>query len=94
MNAKRIVGIVAIVIGVVLFLFGLHAKNRVLEVRQSINQSSGMFPNNPVNKGINSALEHKIGEYDGPILMSLIGGGILMVAGIAMVVFCNKKRRR
>ena len=94
MNPKRIGGLAAIIIGVVLILFGLHAKNRVLEIRASINKTSGFFSDNPVNKEIDKALEHKIGEYDGPILMSLVGGGILIIAGIAIMVFCNKKHRR
>ena len=87
-KTKKIVGIVVIVIGLVIFLLGLYAKSRVSEARSTAKKTTGMFGNNPVN----SAIENKIGSYDSPVFWTIVGGIIIMVIG-AGTVFCNCRKK-
>lgn len=91
MKAKKTVGIVLIVIGVIIFLLGLYAKGRVSEAKENVQKSTGMFSNNPVNKQIGGALEKKIGAYDAPILWTMIGGIVVVVIGAGVLVCCRRR---
>lgn len=91
MSSKRIGGLVAIVIGVAIILLALYAKNRVRDVKANINKGSGLFSDNPVDRGISEALKKKVGEYDAPILWSFIGGFVLVIAGTTVMICCRKK---
>jgi hypothetical protein len=91
-KTKKIVGIVVIVIGLVIFLLGLYAKSRVSEARSNAKSTSGMFGDNPVNKQISGAIENKIGSYDSPVFWTIVGGIIVMVIGASTVFCCRKKR--
>lgn len=90
-KTKKIVGIVVIIIGLIIFLLGLYAKSRVNEARSNVQKSSGMFGDNPVNKQINNAIESKIGSYDSPVFWTIIGGVIIMVIGAGTVYSCRKR---
>ena len=91
MNSKKIGGVVAIVVGVVIILLAFYAKSRVAHAKETIGKSSGMFGDNPINRGISGALEGKVGEYDAPIMWSLIGGFVLVIAGTAFLI-CYRRR--
>ena len=86
-KTKKIVGIVVIVIGLIIFLLGLYAKSRVSEARSNANKTTGMFGNNPVN----SAIEKKIGSYDSPVFWTIVGGIIVMVIGAGTVYSCRRR---
>jgi hypothetical protein len=92
MKAKTIGASVLIAVGAIVLLTAIYAKSRVSEAKQNISKGSGMFHDNPVNKQIGSALEKKISSYDAPIMLAMVGGGILVVVGIGTLFFGNKKR--
>lgn len=91
MKAKKTLGIVLIVVGVIIFLLGMYAKGRVSEAKQNVQKSSGLFSDNPVNKQIGGALEKKISSYDAPIMWTMIGGIVIAVVGAGTLICCRKK---
>ncbi len=91
MKVRKILSMVLVLVGVVLFGFAMYAKNRVMEVKKSIHSSSGLIPDNAVNKEIGKVLEKKISSYDMPILWGMIGGIVFVVIGVGTFA-CGKKR--
>lgn len=92
MKAKKIIGISAIAIGVIIFALGIYARSRVSEARENVKRSSGMFSNNPVNKEIGGAIERQISAYDTPVMLLMIGG--VVIAGIGIATLMRSRRRR
>ncbi|MBS0605212.1 MAG: hypothetical protein JSS60_09300 [Verrucomicrobia bacterium] len=91
MKAKKIAGIVLIIIGIVVFLLAMYAKSRVAEAKQNVQKTSGMFSENPVNKQIGGALEKQISHYDAPIMWTMIGGIVVFVIGVGTLVMCKRR---
>ena len=91
MNAKKITGLILLIIGAIILIVALYAKSRVAEVKKGIHKGSSMFSDNPVNRQIDSALEKKIGAYDTPILIGIIGGVILIVVGAGTMVYSRRR---
>ena len=91
MKRRKIISLVLVLLGVIVFLFAMYAKNRVMNARESISETSGLFPHNPISEGVGKALEHKVGAYDTPILIGLIGGVALIVIGVGFY-FSGRKR--
>ncbi len=91
MKTRKILSIILIILGVIVFLFAMYAKSRVMEVKKSVHSSSGFLSDNPVNKEIGKALEKKLGSYDMPILWGMIGGVVLVVIGVGTFVSGKRK---
>ncbi len=92
MKKKKIVGLILLVIGVIVLIYALYARNRVDEIKGEVNRGTSMFGNNPVNRGISSAMDAKLGSYNAPILIGTIGGIALIVIGGGMILLNRKKR--
>jgi hypothetical protein len=91
MKTKRIAAIVLVVVGIIVFLLALYAQSRVSDAKASVSKSSGMFSDNPVNKQITGAIQGKISAYDAPILWTMIGGVVLVLAGVGTYIYYRKK---
>jgi hypothetical protein len=92
MKKKKIIGIALMIVGVVAILIGFSARGKVANARENLQSTSGILGNNAVGKGIHDTLEGKIDSYDTPILLTFIGGGILVIIG-ARIFFRHRKRR-
>jgi hypothetical protein len=90
MKIRKIVGIVTIVVGAVVFSLGLYVRARVKEVKKSISTSSGLLPDNSMTQALNKSLDEKIRAYDSPILWALIGGTVLVIVGVGTLVTRRK----
>ena len=82
MKKQKIAGIILVVIGIVVFLFAIYAKNRVSEAKHNVQKSSGMFSDNPINKQISGAIEQKISSYDSPLMWAMVGGIVVTLLGV------------
>jgi hypothetical protein len=91
MNIRRVTGIAAILIGVVVFSMGLYARGRVADVKKNIHKSEGLFSGNAVTKTFNEALSAQVSAYDRPILWALIGGVTLVVVGVGTLVSTRRR---
>jgi uncharacterized membrane protein YiaA len=89
-KVKKTIAVIVMVIGLVVLLIGLYARSRVSEARQNVSKTSGLFPSNPVNKGINNALENKISGYDAPVMWTMISGVVLLVIGAGAYFRCRR----
>jgi hypothetical protein len=90
---KKILSIALIVIGAIIILTGIYAKFRVSLIKSDINKRSNSFFNNPVDKQIDTALVKKVGEYDVPILFTLIGGAVVTILGIGTLIYSRKGKK-
>lgn len=90
MKIRKIVGIVTIVVGAIVFSLGLYVRARVKEVKKSINASSGLLPDNSMTQALNKSLDEKMGAYDIPILWALIGGTAIVIIGVGTLVSRKK----
>lgn len=87
----KIISLVVVLAGLLLFCVGMYARHRVGQVRQSIHSTSSLLPDNPVNRGIGKALDEKISAYDAPIFFSITGGIVLVVIGVGALVYIKKR---
>jgi len=86
MKPRKIVGLVLSILGIIVFLLAIYAKNQVAEAKGNVKKTTGLFSDNPVNKQISGALEKKISSYDAPIMWTMIGGIALFVIGVGTLV--------
>ena len=90
-TTRKIVSIILVLLGLVVFLFAMYAKHRVGEVKRSVHNGTQLFSNNPVDKEITKALNEKLGSYDMPILWAMIGGVVLVVLGVGTFAYGKKR---
>ena len=93
MKKKKIVGIALMVIGLVVFLGAMIAKNRVDQAQGNLSETSGLLGNNPINKTISGSMEKKIEAYYTPIMWAMGGGAVLFVVGLGTLINCRRKKR-
>ena len=91
MKTRKIISIILVLLGLVVFLFAMYAKHRVGEVKRSVHSSSKLFSDNPVDKEIGKALDKKLSAYDMPILWAMIGGVVLVVIGVGTFAYGKKR---
>jgi hypothetical protein len=91
MNFKKLIGIVVFILGVILILFSMYAKNRVHAAKTAVHEATGPFAGNPISKTLGSAVDERAEQYNTPILLSLIGGVLFSIAGVSMYLFFRKK---
>jgi hypothetical protein len=92
MKAKRISGIVILVIGIILIIFSCYERNRVANAKAGISKGTSFMPKNAVTGAVSGSLEGKASAYDAPLLGCLIAGIIMVVVGGGMTFFFRKKR--
>lgn len=85
MHPKKITGVVAIIIGVIVLIFALYVRGRVAEAKGQVSKGSSFLPDNAVDRGITGALEGKLSAYDIPIMIGLVGGIVLIVVGAGII---------
>ena len=96
MGKKKIIGLVALILGIVLIVFSMYVKMRLGETQQTLNEIKSPFSNNPVGSKVGESMQEaanmKMGEYATFATWALYGGIILVVIG-GGVMFCCKKKR-
>ena len=91
MKRKKIIGIVVIIIGAIIFLLGLYARGRVAEARENVHKATGFFSNKEVDKQVSGMAERKIGAYDAPVMWTMIGGIVIVLIGVGTLMRRGKK---
>ncbi len=91
MNTKRIIGIVILVLGLFLIAFSAYAKMRIEEAKKVVHETTSPFSSNPIGKMLGGAVEQKAAQYDRMVIVSLVGGILLSLAGGGMLYFFRKK---
>lgn len=91
MKAKKIISLITILLGLVLFGLGLYVNHRINQAKGAIDMASGFLPDNAIDRQIRGSIDSKLGSYRIPIIVSLTGGAVLVILGAAM--FFRKSRR-
>jgi hypothetical protein len=90
MSKKRI-GAVVLVIGVVLFVFSMIAKSKIMNAKSEVNQDTSYFSGNPVGNAVGGVLKGQASKYDTMVMLCELGGIALFVIGGAMIFFYRKR---
>ena len=93
MSAKRITGLIVLIVGIILIIFSIHSMNRISGAKSGIHSITQPFSGSSSGKTVGTMLEAKVSQYDIPVLVILIGGIVLTVVGASVAAFGKKKRR-
>lgn len=97
MNAKRIIGIIILIVGIIAILVANYVKGRLAEAEGTVHKGTSMLSGTSVGgqvgKSVGGAIENKIASYNTPVMILMIGGIVLVVIGAGMALFCRKKSR-
>lgn len=94
MKARKISGVVVTAIGAALSLLSLYAASYVGGIKGAISGFTNVFAKNPVGGFIGGELNKQASAYDGLIVGCFWSGVAIFIAGIVMIVFYRKNKRR
>jgi uncharacterized membrane protein len=96
MNYKRITGVIAAVIGIVLILISMYIKGKVAAATEGANEAAGLFSMSKYTESAGSKItEMTAAETKAYIVIANVmqyGGIALVVLGGIVVIFGKKKR--
>jgi hypothetical protein len=97
MNTKRVIGIVVLIVGIIAILYANYQKGRIANAEGTIEKGMSLFSGHSAGsqagRSIGGAMEGKVGSYNTPVMLLMIGGIVLVIIGGGMALFCGKKRR-
>ncbi|NGX45408.1 MAG: hypothetical protein K940chlam2_00560 [Chlamydiae bacterium] len=92
MNLKRILGLIILVIGVGLVIYGYYGKQDMAAARADIDSKTAIIPNNPIKGIVKGELQSRVDQYEGPVRMLFIGGAALIVIGGVLLIFGRSRK--
>ncbi|NGX38099.1 MAG: hypothetical protein K1000chlam2_01270 [Chlamydiae bacterium] len=93
MNGKQIIGLVILLAGIGLILYGNYGKEQIREARGDIERKTRIIPDSPVKDVIKGELHSKVDRYREPVKLLFTGGMVLVAVG-CVVLFFGRKRKR
>jgi len=91
MRQKKIIGLVILVIGAVLFIFSLNAKHKIANAKSGAGAVTGLLPKNAFGSYASGEIKEATGQYDTLVQFIFLGGIGLMIIGGAMTFFIRNK---
>jgi hypothetical protein len=92
MKKRRIIGLVTGIIGVALAVYAIYGMKRISNAKGTINEATSPFSGNKGGDFAHDQLMHKASEYDTTVMVMLIGGIVLIIAGgVVTCSTCKKK---
>lgn len=92
MNYTRIGGLIALLVGIGLIIYGFHGKSRMEKARGQIDTADRFIPKNPLTDVAKKEMYRRVDEYELPVMLCFIGGGILIIGGAAMLYFARDRK--
>lgn len=89
MKTKKIISMILVLLGLILFGLGLYVNHRINQAKGAIHATSGFLPDNAIDREIRDSIDSKLGAYRIPIIVALTGGTVLVILGTGM--FFRKK---
>ena len=93
MNAKRWIGLIILIIGVIGIIYSKHHMGRISTAKHDVDTFSGPFSGKPVGREIHGALKAKASGYDEEVMWLMISSIVFVVVGGGMLVFCKNKKQ-
>ncbi len=94
---KRIVGIIAIIVGMILLYFGYDISRQMDEARGKISRGKSMLPRNPITnqieKNVKRKYYQKVDSYQIYVTLCRVGGISFIVAGGVLILISFRKKR-
>jgi hypothetical protein len=97
LNIKQICGLIFAAAGIALILMAIDAKNQIERAKTVGDKINEFFTHNPdawnpiIKFFGGAALQTELSKYDTLTVICLVSGIVLLVGGLAIVVFCRKK---
>lgn len=92
MKRKKVIGIVVLIAGIVLFLYSLNAKQRIAAAKGEAGTLTGFLPKNSEGDYIGGKIKNATEQYDTIVQILFVGGIILIVVGGGMLFIGRRKR--
>ena len=93
MNGKQLIGLVILLGGIALILYGYYGKEQIQGARGDIERQTRIIPESPVKDIVKGELHSKVDRYQGPVKLLFTGGIILVIAGCAVMFFTRSKKK-
>ncbi len=91
-SKKKMIGLVAMLVGVVLFIFAKYEQHRVSGAKESYGRGASMFSGNATGDAVGGYMQGQLSQYDTSLRLCEIGGIILIVLGAGVLYFARKKK--
>jgi len=83
-------GLIALVVGFALIIYGVYGTYKMAEARRDINSKTNFVPDNPVKGYVKERLHERVDEYRMSIALLYTGGVILIIAGGVLIYYGRK----
>lgn len=97
MKKKQILllsGLVALLVGFGLILYGTYGSYKMAEARQDIDSKTSFVPDNPIKDMVKGDLNKRVDEYRLPVALLYIGGVVCIIAGGVLIYQGRKPTKR
>jgi hypothetical protein len=92
MNLKRTLGLIILVVGVGLVIYGYYGKQDMAISRRDIDSKTSFIPDNPIRGIVKGELNTRVNRYEKPVRMLFLGGAALIVIGGALLIFGRSRK--
>ena len=93
MKKKQILlisGLVALLVGFGLIIYGAYGSYKMVEARQDIDSKTSFVPDNPLKDMVKGNLNERVDEYRLSVALLYIGGVVCVIGG-AVLIFQGRK---
>lgn len=91
MNIKRLGGLIAFLIGIVLLCYGFYGSYRMIEARRDIERKTKYVPGEGFREFIQEEFEGEVDKYTVPVVLCYIGGVVFLVGGWILIRTSRQK---
>lgn len=92
MSVKKIVGLVALVIGLVLLGYGIYGTHRMSEARGDIESKTRYVPGEAVRGAVRGEFYAEVDKYKTPVALCYIGAALFIIGGGVILFYKGKKK--
>lgn len=92
MNKKKIIGLVLLVIGIGLLIYGIYGASEMSKARGDIDEATSYIPKNRAKGYVSRGLHGEVDKYRTPVTILFVAGAVFTIAGVVVMVKTRKKR--
>jgi hypothetical protein len=93
MSIRRIIGMVACLVGIALIIYAVHSMNVISEAKSEVKNMTNHMSGNYVGRRISGDMQSHASQYDTEVKTGLYAGIVLVVIGGGLIYFCRKKKK-